>query len=115
MKLRLVREDGTPARIEDLENFSTLDIDGVQTIVSRVEWAAPDGGARRGRFRLELTYELMFERPTVHSCDGFGGFLPVCPFRRKRWLRIMAEREAAVAKDRRRIERTINLWPAEKP
>lgn len=115
MKLRLVREDGTPARIEDLADFVAIDIDGVQTIVSRVERAAPGVGVFCGGLRLELADELMLERPVIYTCGGYVWFVTVCPFGRKQWLRIMAEREAAVAKDRRRIERTINLWPAEKP
>lgn len=96
MKLRLVREDGTPAQIEDLAAFehgSSVEIDGVTCRIGGYE--GPDGGDERwgapsdaGVINLELLYQPR-RREVVRRANhrSFTSVEYDCPFARRRRAR----------------------------
>lgn len=90
MKLRLIREDGTPARIADLHSFPTIEIDGVPCALAEYEGPDPENGTRytqeeTGSICIRLDYEH-------HRRDGYVRMGPgrtdrvskfECPFARR--------------------------------
>lgn len=119
-KLRLVRDDGSPARIEDLvEDWATIEIDGVTTSVCEVEGTGVARGVvttgadgRMGTMHVGLVFEREFEGLAHHLWPHGGGRYEekwLCPFARRRLERMRS------TPGRRERERTINLWPDAKP
>lgn len=96
--LKLVREDGTPARIEDICGFvdrTTIDIDGVETAL--VEYRGPDGVSTRARSSMTLTLVWANRRTIDYNAQEFrAGEREWCAFacaRMDRRLEAEAERE----------------------
>lgn len=101
MKLRLVREDGTPATLDDLVGgrmADSIEIDGVRCFVS--EYEGTDGGDKpwraadaAGTLRLVLTYGNQ-TRVATYSKNGraHSRYEYDCAFARRRRARERAGR-----------------------
>lgn len=97
--LKLVREDGSPAHIEDLVGVgdTTIEIDGVTTVL--VDYRGPDGLSARAHSSMTFTLKWV-NRQTANYIDITGlREHEWCAFAAVRGARIVAA-EAA----RRRME-----------
>lgn len=90
MKLRLVREDGTPARIVDLHAFPSVDIDGVDCLVAEYEGPDPENDDRdtqeeSGSICIRLDYRHLRRDDYVRRGPGRTDVVKKyeCPFARR--------------------------------
>ena len=113
MKLRLVREDGAPATIEDLSAWQTrIVIDGVTTAITSAttpDLQRSDRGGPNGEIRLTLWYvnEARIAGRVDDRWGWRGGREDVsysCPFFWRAWERIVERNSIESRRRRERLE-----------
>lgn len=92
-KLKLVREDGSDARIEDLvdRDGAVIEIDGVPAYL--IEYEGPDGLRSPAGSRMRLTLRFQVDLSDHYGVMGQIRTREHCPFARRRAERV--ERESA--------------------
>jgi hypothetical protein len=90
VKLRLVREDGTPATIEDFAAAHAIEVDGITAMVADISapsLAYSSRGESHGSLRVTLSYPHHASYPDAPH--GWGAWRPQysCPFFWRAWDR----------------------------